>query len=284
MSKQVAIYELLDPGTLDKRYVGKSIHINMRYSQHVNGYRLNPTCHADYWKLSLIRREVKPILQIIEIVSEEFWIERERFWIKQRRFEGWNLVNSTDGGEGGSGYKHTQDALRRMRLAHLDKPLTEEHKKKISQSHLGKRHTSETREILRQAQYTPKAKALQVEKGLRRRGKCWTEAQRIGYEKAKSEGRWGFFKGKPLTENQKSAFSKSGKRIRTAEERKKTSDSMKKYNLEHGPRSHSKETKLQMSVSSKKWRTNQTSQQKEALRLILLKNIAKTPSHQKALE
>lgn len=97
MSRLTYIYCLLDPGTLEKRYVGKSMNVAFRLKQHMDVARLQPKCHADYWKISLSRRQVIPILQIIETTTEESWPEREAFWINKLFEEGCPLTNSTSG-------------------------------------------------------------------------------------------------------------------------------------------------------------------------------------------
>lgn len=58
----------------------------------------------------------------------------EEFFIKSFREQGYDLVNQTDGGEGASGYKHTDEVKLKMRANNLGKTLTEEHKLKISNS------------------------------------------------------------------------------------------------------------------------------------------------------
>ena len=100
-NNQVAIYELIDPDTLQKRYVGKSNDVEKRLNQHMDPKGINLKYYADRWKMSMIRRGVIPILEIIEIVDENQWKERERFWIKTRSKEGHPLTNTAPGGFGG---------------------------------------------------------------------------------------------------------------------------------------------------------------------------------------
>ncbi len=73
-----------------------------------------------------------------------------------------NLVNMTDGGDGGLnqikskegieklrktwlGRKHTPETIEKLRNIHLGKKLSEEHKEKLRIAHLGKKHDTENR-------------------------------------------------------------------------------------------------------------------------------------------
>lgn len=62
--------------------------------------------------------------------------------------------NLTLGGGGKSGYKHSAESVEKMAASHRGKPLTEEHKKKVSESlignkrALGSRHSEETKSAI----------------------------------------------------------------------------------------------------------------------------------------
>lgn len=62
--------------------------------------------------------------------------------------------NLTRGGGGKSGYKHRPESIERTVAAHRGKPLTEEHKRKVSMSLLGNKralglkHSEETRRLI----------------------------------------------------------------------------------------------------------------------------------------
>lgn len=62
------------------------------------------------------------------------------------------LVNLTDGGEGVSGLKFSEESKRKLVIAHAGKKLSEEHKKKIGAAGLGNtyslgfKHTQQTRD------------------------------------------------------------------------------------------------------------------------------------------
>ena len=50
-----------------------------------------------------------------------------------------NLLNISTGGEGSRGFKHTQEHLQKMSKRFKGKPLSEEHKRKISESNKGRK-------------------------------------------------------------------------------------------------------------------------------------------------
>ena len=57
------------------------------------------------------------------------------------------LLNGTEGGEGTSGYKHTEETKRK-----LSKPKSKETKRLISEAQKGKKHTEETKRLISEAQ------------------------------------------------------------------------------------------------------------------------------------
>jgi hypothetical protein len=58
------------------------------------------------------------------------------------------LLNQTEGGEGISGYKHTEESKRKQSEAATGKKHTEEAKRKISEANSGRTRTEETRRLL----------------------------------------------------------------------------------------------------------------------------------------
>lgn len=95
------IYILQDPVTLDVRYVGKSTSPSRRYQSHL-WQKPKVKYHSYYWIQSLLKKELKPIMTIID-ETEENWQELEQYWIEQFRQWGFNLTNITTGGEGAFG-------------------------------------------------------------------------------------------------------------------------------------------------------------------------------------
>lgn len=86
-----------------------------------------------------------------ECSSEEISLSLEVGLIKRLRIMGVKLTNLTDGGEGVSGLKMSEDAREKMRLAKTGKSLSEEHKEKLRIASTGKVMSPESREKCRVA-------------------------------------------------------------------------------------------------------------------------------------
>lgn len=120
----VKIYSLKDPITNEIRYIGKTTgKLRDRWYSHCSSYKLEKEkSYKNSWIISLKRKGYRPEIELIEEVSQENWEFWERYWISQFLSWGYNLTNMTKGGEGniggkGSlGYKHTEEAKRRISL------------------------------------------------------------------------------------------------------------------------------------------------------------------------
>lgn len=97
--KHTYIYILSDPETQEIRYVGKTNNIKSRYKAHLNK-RHNIKSHKRNWIDSLLKKNLKPILEVIDVVPINEWIFWEQYWISQIKTWGFNLVNHTNGGDG----------------------------------------------------------------------------------------------------------------------------------------------------------------------------------------
>lgn len=170
------IYTLTDPITLKVKYVGKSNNPQRRFWQHCSIFLKN---HKSNWIKSLIKKNKKPILKIIDRVLISEWEIWEKFWINIFKSKGYKLVNGTDGGKCASkskkvakkisdskkGYKHTEETKKKISEARTGKPSnnpnilqqikkarksrTQETFNKISMSKLGKKRNSETIEKMK---------------------------------------------------------------------------------------------------------------------------------------
>ena len=91
------IYEHIRPDTNQVFYVGKGC-----------GNRCNSLRRNVHWKRIVAKAGGFTVRKIVENIDEElaFLAEQER--IDQLKRLGFNLCNATNGGEGASGYKHTQ--------------------------------------------------------------------------------------------------------------------------------------------------------------------------------
>lgn len=102
-------------------YIGKGQNNRHRMSQGRN----------KYWQ-NIVQKHgfISELLSIFETEQEAF--EHEAFLIKIFKEMGYKLANLSDGGEGPSGYKQT-----------------EEHKDNIRKAQLGKKHTQETKDKIK---------------------------------------------------------------------------------------------------------------------------------------
>jgi len=99
-------------------------------------------------------------------------VELERGLIKCLRRSGVKLANLTDGGDGLSGHRHTEETKAKMRAARLGWSPSAETREKIRQSSLGKpsvwvgrRHSEETKAKIaaaRRGKPNPHAKAMRT--------------------------------------------------------------------------------------------------------------------------
>lgn len=96
----VSIYCLKDPRTDIVRYIGKTKKtIKYRLSKHMSDKGSYKKCT---WIKSLKKIGLKPIIEIIDEVTEQNWKEAERAYIRFFKSCGALLVNSKDGGDGGN--------------------------------------------------------------------------------------------------------------------------------------------------------------------------------------
>jgi hypothetical protein len=129
---------------------------------------------------------------------------REIALIAQCRAEGYRLTNISNGGDGAlgnSGWKHTEEALAKMRgnthcLGRKDSPETRE-KKRLSalgnKSNLGRKASEETKANMRaaQARLTPEQKRVKAEKArLTRLNRTPEEIKRESENRSRASKEW----------------------------------------------------------------------------------------------
>lgn len=139
--KTVFIYALCEPGTRTIRDIGKSVNPERRLKEHWSRSRKRKN-HLGCWLSSLSER---PALLILKEVPESEWQEWEQRYIRCARALGFDLVNATDGGDGGSFKQHSPESIAKMSAVHageknpmFGKPGT----------FLGKKHTPEWHEFM----------------------------------------------------------------------------------------------------------------------------------------
>lgn len=148
------IYGLLDPETIECRYIGQSIRPAERYANHMNEIS---NCHRSHWLQSLKKRGLFPIMVVFERVEGEWpWQEAERYWIARGRALGWPLTNNTSGGDGirdlapeararisaaSRGRRHSPEAIEKLKIARRNRVTSAETRAKMSRSQRGRKIT-----------------------------------------------------------------------------------------------------------------------------------------------
>ena len=93
---------------------------------------------------------------IVEHKIPDFEIlkELEIYWIREFNTKVPNGYNLTDGGDGPNGYKHTEEARRKLSDVNKGKEFSEETRRKLSEANKGKKHgpiSEETKRKLSEA-------------------------------------------------------------------------------------------------------------------------------------
>lgn len=156
------IYVLKNPRTNEVRYVGwtkqsANRRMNTQIQQAVNK---PPTTHRTKWILSLLCIGVRPVMEVIEFGIGDGWAAAERRWIAEFLRKGARLTNATEGGEGTIGLmpsararelssqrrkgqaltpEHVAKWHAAALAANLGRPLSKEHRDKLSALYKGKK-------------------------------------------------------------------------------------------------------------------------------------------------
>lgn len=113
----IKIYALCDPDTDDIRYIGQTYRsLEIRLKEHIYDCIRRPrSTHKVNWINKLISQNKLPKIKLIECVSIELATDAERHWISSLLKEGYDLVNSTQGGEFcTNGSKLSEDTKKHM--------------------------------------------------------------------------------------------------------------------------------------------------------------------------
>lgn len=120
-NQKTFIYTLSDPYTKEVRYIGKTVKsLKSRLNNHlytskkVNNYRCN-------WIKSILNKGNVPIIEILDECQWKDSQHLECYWISQFKSWGFDLVNSTEGGEGNLGLKLNNERKQKLRQSRIKK-------------------------------------------------------------------------------------------------------------------------------------------------------------------
>jgi group I intron endonuclease len=131
MKNPIAIYVITNLIN-GKEYVGITTRIKRRWSEHKKGDKSSPILHNAIKKYG---QENFTFTHIADAFDWEYAQTIERLLIVERNTKNPNGYNMTDGGEGTLGFP----------APNKGRPMSEESKEKLRQSHLGKKSSEEAR-------------------------------------------------------------------------------------------------------------------------------------------
>jgi len=102
--------------------------------------RMNTMTSRNKMWHNIVKKHGYDIIILEDNLTEDIAFEREKYWINRigRRDLGLGpLVNFTDGGEGITGYRHTDETKERLSKKHTGKKISEQAKLKMSLSKKG---------------------------------------------------------------------------------------------------------------------------------------------------
>lgn len=114
-------------------YVGRTMSLlSTRWSKHKTNARLSKTNnHRSNW-INKYKDEIEIFLIEGGLDTKEQSCDRERYYIALYREKYGSLTNSSNGGDGGcEGYKHTEEAKKKISEAHKGRKFSDEHIKNI---------------------------------------------------------------------------------------------------------------------------------------------------------
>lgn len=114
-ARMATIYALCDPKTGVVRYVGKTFRTpEQRLYFHVWHAKRGAPGHKNAWIRSV---GLAPSIVVLNVVPIESAASAEMEFIAHYRGLGFDLTNSTDGGDGTYGYKHSEQTIGKIKAA-----------------------------------------------------------------------------------------------------------------------------------------------------------------------
>ena len=145
------IYALKCPDTFAVRYVGWTVDLPNRIAAHKAKAKseIHKT-HCQKWISSLLAAGKEFIVEVLQQGSGA-WAETEKQWIAHYRQLDANLCNHTDGGDGTLGYSLTVEQRKKLSNSHKGKKRTEEWKKLMSEKMKGRQFSEEWKRKISEA-------------------------------------------------------------------------------------------------------------------------------------
>lgn len=143
------------------------------------GYRAGDRVNRSQWWKRVADKHGVVVEVVFDNLSEEDAFQCEKDTILEFRYFGHPLVNMTDGGEGLSGHKQTNETIQKRVAKTTGKKRTPEQRKKISDANKGKRRSEATCSAMSEARRGQKQPPEVVAKRANsNRGKKRTEQQK----------------------------------------------------------------------------------------------------------
>ena len=132
------VYGLIDPRNGELRYVGKTVgKLQTRWRAHIAPSKLGDTYRCR-WIRQLLAAGLKPEPFVIETHgSEDDLNGAEVWWIAYLRSIGCRLTNTSDGGDGATGVRWSEDRKVRMSEHFRGRVVSDETRKLLSESRKG---------------------------------------------------------------------------------------------------------------------------------------------------
>ena len=131
------IYTLDCPIENIPKYIGfTSKSLNERLKEHLRDNRNTKKCS---WIKNLKNKNMIPIIKNLDYCNENNWRDLEIYWISQFKVWGFDLKNTTFGGDGAFGYRHTEESKLKNSLRNIGKKVSDDVKLKISNKLKGKK-------------------------------------------------------------------------------------------------------------------------------------------------
>lgn len=222
------IYILVDPRNDAIKYIGKANNCKSRLREHIYDARVkkNPSSKK-CWIKSLIAKNLKPVIEILDevpLVEWEFW---ERHYISLFKSWGIKLLNHMPGGGG------------RIEVSEQQKQTISSKLKGRKSTRVNFRHTEETKQYLRELSSNKKQSQETIQKRI--------ETRKVNNKPNPQKGKKCPQKGHPISKEQREHNSKIHAGIKRSKESiQKGKETRKRNNLKV-----SKETREKQSRAKK---------------------------------